>query len=149
MPIDQNKYAHAMAEDPETGKPMEKVAATLTGSTVAQPVDIQARLASTIQTISAQTVVNGAWHTPTTWAECDGFDEIGVTFSNSVAANSRVKVQWSNDGTNIHGEEEPLGMSAEQYRSSAIKSKARYFRYVIFNGHTAPITANAWAYLKA
>lgn len=36
MPLDQNKYSHAMAEDSSTGKPMPKVAATLTGSNVVE-----------------------------------------------------------------------------------------------------------------
>lgn len=36
MTVDKTLYQHAMAEDPETGKPMQKVAAQITGTLVAE-----------------------------------------------------------------------------------------------------------------
>jgi hypothetical protein len=153
MPIKQEQYVHAMAEDTETGKPMPKVAATLTGSNIAQPVDIQARLSQTIQTHSGVSVApsgNSAGNYASTWIDCDGFDKIGITLNNDAATSSNIDIYWSNDNSAIHGREQnviPSGTLA--IRAGITDVKARYARVYVFNNDAAPHTFSAWAYLKA
>jgi hypothetical protein len=115
------------------------------------PVDVQARLSQTIQTHSGASIVNGTGSFGTaTWIDCDGFSEIAITFLNSGATASVIDVDWSNDNATLHGRDSALLPSAtQQWRTGETKVKARYCRLNVFNGHTAPITANVWVLLKA
>lgn len=115
------------------------------------PVDIQSRLASTIQTH------NGAVVTPSgssfgsyasSWIDCDGFDKIAITVFNDASVNSDVQVIWSNDNANQHGVE-ALGVSNNRYRPHLTDIKSRYARLFISNPDAAPHTFNAWVMLKA
>lgn len=118
-------------------------------SQVIQPVDVQARYAQTIQTHNAVSVAasgssNGAW------IDSNGFDYIGVTFNNDAGTSSYLKFEWSNDGTNVHGEETGILNNTNMRKSYDIRTRARYFRLVLVNGDTAAAhIMSAWVYLKA
>lgn len=149
MPLDQTQYQHAMDLDTVTDKPMPKVAATLTGSIVIQPIDIQSRLASTIQTHNAVSVGATSGNSQGSWFDCDGFTDIAINLMNDAGTANQVNIDWSTDGTNQHGSETPLGSSPLRYRSAVTSIKARYARVTLFNTDASAHTMSAWAYLKA
>lgn len=119
----------------------------LTGSNVIQPTEIQARYATTIQT-HTNAAIGPSASIDSSWIDTDGFDYLCGTFFNNGATTSNIDVHWSNDGTNIHGIDRGAS-NTEQYKPFEYRTKARYARVRVFNGHTAPITANAFSYLKA
>lgn len=148
MPINQNEYIHAMAEDPETGKPMQKVKVEGLESNSIQPTEIQARYATTIQTHSGVTIAPST-SANSVWVDCDGFDKVAVTFVNGGGTSNYVALRWSNDNSNLHGLETVLATTTDQYRAVESMVKARYLQVQVYNGHTAPVTVNSWILLKA
>lgn len=110
------------------------------------PVDVQARLSQTIQTHSGVVIANTAQNTTATYIDCDGFDKVAITYTQSVAGTSNATFFWSNDGATNHGHEDILTTAM---KSGCFEVKARYLKVGIYNGHTAPFTISAWVYLKA
>jgi hypothetical protein len=119
------------------------------GSSIIKPVDIQSRLAQTVQTHNAVNVGANTWSEQTIWIDCDGFDKIGFTILNDAATNNNAQVIWSNDGATKHGEDVTIGVMANQRRSLITDIKARYAKLSVQNGDTISHTMSAWAYLKA
>jgi hypothetical protein len=118
-------------------------------STAIVPVDIQARLASTIQTHNAVSVAANTTSIPTTWMDCDGFDKLGITVLNDAGTPSSSGVYWSNDGVNIHGVESTTAASVFQ-QAFIFDIKARYAKVRVNNGDaTLAHVMSAWAYLKS
>lgn len=153
MPVDQSQYPHAMATDSETGKPMPKQKSSIEGSDGVIPVDIQNRLASTIQTHTNAVVAPSGTNYgnyASSWIDCDGFDKIALAIANDAATASSMGILWSHDGTNTHADETPIASSTQKYKGGITDIKARYARPYIVNGDTgAAHTINAFAYLKA
>jgi hypothetical protein len=112
------------------------------------PVDIQSRLAQTIQTHNAVSIATTAWSNGN-WIDADGFDKVGVTMLNDASTSSQLNIQWSNDGSSIHGNENLLTTATSNLRQGITDIKARYFRVQLNNGDTISHTMSAWAYLKA
>jgi hypothetical protein len=148
MALDQSQYLHGMAED-ENGRPIPKVKVSGMDSNSLQPVDIQSRLASTIQTHSGVVVGATTGTSDSVWIDCDGFDKVGLTFLNASAVPSSVDVYWSNDGTNIQGGDLGLMTGSNYIKSTLLDIKARYIKIRLNNTDASPRTMNAWAYLKA
>jgi hypothetical protein len=122
----------------------------LTSSNVIQPIDVQSRLQTTIQTHNAVSVALSSSSEQTSWIDCDGFIEIALTMLNDGVTNSSLNVYWSNDGTNKHGFETVVATSAVQYKAGSVPIKARYAKVRVDNGDAgAAHTMSAWAYLKA
>lgn len=123
----------------------------LTGSNVIQPTEIQSRYATTIQTHTGAVVAPSNSNTQTAWMDCDGFSEICLTVLNDGATDNKADIQWSNDGTNMHGADfNIIPPGATQYRAVSTQIKARYAKIKIYNNATdIAHTMNAWAYLKA
>jgi hypothetical protein len=124
-----------------------------TDQTTIKPVDIQSRLASTIQTHTGATVAAGGssqGNFSSSWIDCDGFSEIAVTLMNDGTTNSSAQIWWSNDNTNQHGNDDPIVGGTPRYRAGSVTIKARYAKVVIWNNDgAAPHTMSAWALLKA
>lgn len=120
-----------------------------TGSDFIQPIDIQSRLAQTIQTHNAVSVVASNYSSGS-WIDCDGFDKLAITFSNDAATASFVDVSWSNDGTNTHANDSSVvANNSVQRKTGIVDIKARYAKLTINNLDTVAHTMSAWAYLKA
>jgi hypothetical protein len=120
----------------------------LTGSNVAQPVDIQARYAQTIQTHSGVTIAPSGNSTQSSYIDCDGFDRIAVTSPSDANHAGTVELIWSNDGSSIHFYD-TISTAATGTRGGETSIKARYVKVNLKNADAAPHTMNAWAYLKA
>lgn len=111
---------------------------------------IMSREQKTIKTHNAVSVpLNGV--SVGTWIDASGFDKLAFTMlSDTNAANNQLNIGWSNDGTNVHGDELALTNAGGQYRNGITDVKARYFRFVVRNNDAAAAhTMSAWAYLKA
>lgn len=131
----------------ETGED-EPMPTTLTGSIVAQPVDVQARYSKTIQTHSGVTLAPSAGNIGA-WIDCEGFNELAITLMNDATASSYVNVHWSNDNANAHGEDSQVMQGTSRYKSGNIAVKARYARFLVYNSDATPHSMSVWAYLKA
>jgi hypothetical protein len=118
----------------------------LTGSNIKQPTDLQARLQTTIQTHNAVSVAASAWSS-SAWIDMDGFDRVAITMLNDASTTSSITIDWSNDGTTIHGNES-AGNDTKKQRAVEYAIKARYARINLNNGDTVAHTMSAWAYLK-
>lgn len=117
---------------------------------IVQPVDIQNRLAVTIQTHSAVLVGATTGYATSSWIDCDGFSEIAITLMNDAATNSYGDIQWSHDGSTWHGTDSVLiPANSVQRKVANTTVKARYAKVALGNTDGAPHTMNAWAYLKA
>jgi hypothetical protein len=112
------------------------------------PVDIQAHLASTIQTHNAVSVGAGLW-SHSTWIDCDGFDKLAFNLLNDASTSCIGYVKWSTDGVNEHGFDEILPSVALDKRSAEIGVKLRYAKLSIKNGDTISHIMSGYAYLKA
>lgn len=126
------------------------VSMKLSESEIILPTDEQANFNQTIQTHTNATVAPSGGTSDSTWIDCDGFDKIALTLSNSAATTSFAHIHWSNDGTNAHGQDTKiLPDSTDQNRAIETSVKARYARIRAVNMDTTPRTMNVWAYLKA
>jgi hypothetical protein len=121
-----------------------------------QPTDIQSHLQTTIQTHNAVSVAISAWSVESNWHDSDGYITISGTIKNdSSSVNNGVAILWSNDGTNLHGQDVTLASgSGAGYdgtaRSFSVPTKARYFKIAIANyDSVAAHTMSAWTYLTA
>jgi hypothetical protein len=119
----------------------------LTGSIIQQPVDIQSRLQTTIQTHNAVSVAASGF-SASSWIDCEGFDKLAGTMMNDASTNSYVSVFWSNDGVNTHGNELVFSTNTLNLKYFETPIKSRYARLVIGNSDTVAHTMSAWAYLK-
>lgn len=157
-----DRYPHAMTIDPETGKPMPKVAVSdntgggasgivdtnLKSSEIALPVDVQARYARTIQTHSQVAVASAAW-SEGMWIDADGYDRVALTMTNSGFTTAQANIQWSHDGVNVQGMDYAVCPSdANNHKAGETGVKARYLRVQLYNAHSASATLNCWARLK-
>lgn len=127
---------------------------TLTASDIMQPVEIQSRIATTIQTHNGVTVSPNGNSSNPAFVDANGFNDIAITVLNdSNTAQFAVTILWSNDGVNVHGAETVLNSAVAVWsnsRSAQVASKARYFKIILLNSDTAnPHIMSAWAYLKA
>jgi hypothetical protein len=113
------------------------------------PIDIQSRLASTIQTHNAVSVaISGS--SSSAWLDCDGFDKLAVHLKNDGSTSSQVNLLWSVDGSTQIGYETILASGSSQYRSVLTDVKSRYVMVQIQNLDAALAhTMSAYAYLKA
>jgi hypothetical protein len=125
--------------------------ATVVGTSVMQPVDIQNRLQTTTQTHNAVSVALSGTSTQTNFIDTAGFDTVAVTVMNDVNTQQNgVNLFWSNDGTTLHGSETLLASAVGQTRAASTAIKARYLKVQLTNGDaSAAHTMSAWAYLKA
>lgn len=123
----------------------------MSSSRIIQPVDIQARLTQIIQTHTNQALLATTGTSTSAWVNVEGFDKIHCHLANDAATNSRMDVQWSEDGVNMRSEEKlVLPVGTDRYRvTPTIEVKFSYFRVVLYNTDGAPHTMNAWANLKA
>jgi hypothetical protein len=114
------------------------------------PVDIQARLAQTIQTHNAVSVAAGNVSAQSAFMDLDGFDKIALTLLNDGATNSSALIYWSNDGSTIHGNETIIANATAQQKQGILDIKARYAKVVLSNGDGALAhIMSAWVLLKA
>ena len=123
-------------------------------SDIMQPVEIQSRIQTTVQTHNGVTVSPSGNSSNSTFIDTNGFTDIGITVLNdSNTAQFAVTVLWSNDGANVHGAEAVLNSAVAVWsnsRSVSVPTKARYFKIVLINSDaSAPHIMSAWAYLKA
>jgi hypothetical protein len=119
-------------------------------SDIMQPIEIQGRLSTTIQTHNGTSIAKDQWASGA-WIDTVGYSEIAVTLLMDAGTNNSVALEWSNDGVNKHGGETLLGVSTAKERAGSTPTKARYVRVSVQNSDTVttPHTVSAWAYLKA
>lgn len=120
----------------------------IVASDIQQPVEIQGRYATTIQTHNAVNILASGSSVSTTWIDCNGFSELAITLLNDAGTNSAIDIQWSNDGTALHGKDYLAG-STPQHKAMSVPIKARYAKVQLWNNDTVAHTMSAWAYLKA
>jgi hypothetical protein len=149
MALDQSQYLHGMAED-ENGRPIPKVKVSGMDSNSLQPVDIQSRLASTIQTHTGVVVAPSGNNIATSFIDCDGFDKAACTMTNGVAGSTSAIVIWSNDAASTHGYETIIPAASGTNYQGILDIKARYLKLQLLNNDASnPHTLNAWIMLKA
>ncbi|MEH7209610.1 hypothetical protein V7094_25920 [Priestia megaterium] len=119
---------------------------SLEDAEIMMPSDLQNRHSETIQVITASTVTAGNSAT-SSWYDCDGFSAIGITLASDAPKESSIIIQWSNDGTNLHGEE-TLASGNSQYKPAHTNKVADYVRLKVINGDTASHVMNAWLNLQ-
>lgn len=149
MAINQNEYIHAMAEDPETGKPMQKVKVEGLESNSMTATEIQSRYSTSVQTHSGVTIAPSTWSTASTWIDCSTFYDVGINLTNSLAQDTAIDIVWSHNGTTISGREADVKPGLLLEKAFLTQTKAPYIRVDVFNKHTAPVTINTWVYLKS
>jgi hypothetical protein len=121
------------------------------------PVDIQSRLASTIQTHSGAVVAPNTWATGATWIDCDGFDKVAINSMNDGSTDHNAEIAWSHDQSTIIGRDAtvftgttPTITATQKEKSVEIGVKARYLKMNVKNNDgTNPHTISAWIMLKA
>jgi hypothetical protein len=113
------------------------------------PVDIQNRLASTIQTHSGVVVAATTGVADSVWFDSDGFTDIAFTMMNDAATASALHIYWSNDNSTTHGLETNVLTGTQQQKAGQVSIKARYFKVRLANTDAAPHTMSAWVLLKA
>jgi hypothetical protein len=119
-------------------------------SDIIQPVEVQSKYASTVQTHNAVSVAISTGSTSTTWIDCDGFDKLAVTHLNDASTASNCNVFWSNDGTTQHATDQNITNGTSNQKAGIVDVKARYAKLYLYNGDTALAhTMSAWVYLKA
>jgi hypothetical protein len=123
--------------------------ATVGASTIIVPIDIQSRLASTIQTHNAVSVgISGLSNS--SWIDTDGFSDVAISLINDAATATTVDLNWSSDGATQQGFETLLSSSTNRRRSGSTSTKMRYLQVVLNNGDASLAhTMSAYAYLKA
>jgi hypothetical protein len=146
-----NQYYNPTTDDYELIQGSNGAAqVSLAGSNVIQPVDIQARYATTIQTHNAVSV-SASGSAAGSWIDCSNFTEIGITVMNDAATSNGAYLDYSNDGVTIHGQDInniiTTNNQARKGNNKPIISK--YVRVVLVNADVAAHTMSAWAYLKA
>jgi hypothetical protein len=147
-----NQYYNPTTDDYEVIQGSNGAAqVSLAGSNVIQPVDVQSRYATTIQTHNAVSV--GASGSSTgTWINVDGFNEAVITMVNDAATLSGAYFQYSHDGVTIHGDDvvNTIANHAQLRKVSGSKpTGSKYIRVVLLNGDAAAHIMSAWVYLKA
>jgi hypothetical protein len=135
--------------DVASGQPIMPVKNVDTG--IMQPVDIQNRLAVTIQTHNAVSVGATSWSLQSgNWIDTNGFTEIGVTLVNSGTTNISLQILWSNDGSTQHGlDNVKSNVGGDTTYAGGVSTRARYAKVNLYNYDAASKTMSAWAYLKA
>jgi hypothetical protein len=83
------------------------------------------------------------------WIDTDGFNDLGITLLNDAGTSNSLDLQWSNDGSALHGKDYPIAPAAGQYKAATVPTKARYVKVIAYNNDAAPHTMNCWLYLKA
>lgn len=115
----------------------------ISSSDIMQGVDIQNKYSQTTQTNSATVIAPNGTAT-SAWVNINGFTALGITMSNDAETESELVVQWSNDGTNLHGEE-ILVVGTSRYKPTYVRKSADYVRIKINNKDTATAhTFNSW-----
>jgi hypothetical protein len=119
-------------------------------SDIIQPVEIQSRYASTIQTHNAVSIAINTWSIESSWHSTDGFDRLACSLIDDANISNGLVVYWSYDGSTIHGQDTVIAISAKQTGSGITDVKAPYFKISLGNTDTvAAHTMSAWVYLKA
>lgn len=122
-----------------------------TGSDIIAPIEIQSRIASTIQTHNAVSIPLSGNSITASFIDMDGFDKVAFTIlcDNGTSTYS-MNIMWSNDGTSQHGYESVLSVAAGVNRQAITDIKSRYMKVQVANADaSAAHTFSAWAYLKA
>jgi hypothetical protein len=120
----------------------------LKDSNIMQQIDLQRRYQRTIQTHANVSVPNGQANA-SGWIDTNGFNAVGITMLNSVAAASFMDIYWSNDGVAVHGASYSQLSSAAMAKTVEVPTTARFIKLSITNSHTAPVNITAGLYLKA
>lgn len=115
-----------------------------------QNIVIIKRRQTTIQT-HTNTSIGANLSNPSAWIDTDGYTDFAITLtSDSSTASNNVTLNWSNDGVNVQGWEQPIASGARQYGAATTPTKARWVKVIVGNNDaTNPHVFNAWAYLKA
>jgi hypothetical protein len=82
------------------------------------------------------------------WIDVEGYNAIAITFTNSVAGNNAVDLEWSHDGTNKAIAVTILATNTAQERVGTSAVYSRWVRAVVKNTHTTAATMNAWIYAR-
>jgi hypothetical protein len=124
--------------------------AIMEGSEIQQPVEIQGRLAQTIQTHNALSIGANAWSS-SAYLDGAGFSTICVTASMASGTGMSVVIDFSHDGVNYFSGVTIYDSTGATFApSTEIPLSARYFRVGIKNKDaTNAKTTSAYAYLKA
>lgn len=145
--IDQlpaNSYTILVPVSSSNGTQSNPIYTKISDSTIIQPVDIQARLNTVIQTHTAIAASASTSYSNSTWLDLAGYYEVSITAYASGAGTFGINLLWSNDGTNQHGAETLLASTdTQQYKALNTKRKARYLKVQLVNGTTVQ-TLNAW-----
>lgn len=112
------------------------------------PTEIQRRHSETIQTHN-NAMVAPSGTVSSAYVDLDGFNDIGVTFTNSDATSSRVEVWWSNDKATVHGIQRIINSGTDRQRAGSLPVVARYALIRLVNEDAAtPRTMSSWIYPK-
>jgi hypothetical protein len=143
-----NQYYNPTTDDYEVVQGSNGAAqVSLASSNVIQPVDVQARYATTIQTHNAVSVNGSNGTSDSPYYEVNGFDKVAFTLNNATGTGVSGTLIWSNDGNAQHHFETVSGVS---YIGTCVDAKAKYVKLRVTN--TEAINArimSAWLYLKA
>jgi len=124
--------------------------AIMEGSDVQLPIEIQGRVAQTIQTHNAVSIGANAWSS-SAYLDGSGFSTICVTANMASGTGMSVVVDFSHDGVNYFSGVTVYDSTANTFAPSVeIPLSARYFRVGVKNKDaTNAKTTSAYAYLKA
>lgn len=123
-------------------------------TTYVLPMEIQRRLATTVQVIDALAVGANAWSSNTAFFDVDGWDKAGVTVSMTGGTGMIVAVDYSHDGTTYFASAPSsdtfLYDGSANNISSEISVLARFIRISVKNKDGVnPKTVSAYIYPKA
>jgi hypothetical protein len=119
----------------------------LKDSNIMQQTDLNRRYQKHVQTHANVAVPNGQANA-SGWIDTNGYNAVGITILNSVAAASFVDIYWSNDGVAVHGAQYSQLSSAAMAKTVEVPTTARWIKLSITNSHTAPVNITAGLYLK-
>jgi hypothetical protein len=120
----------------------------LKGSIVAQPVDVQARYQTTIQTHAGVMIAPSALN-QSAWVDVSSFDKLAVNVTNDAFKNFSLVLLWSTNGTDVSGRESLPVAAAQRWVSHEVGTKLKYVKVELQNTDVEPHTFSSHVYLKA
>jgi hypothetical protein len=138
------------------GAVADEIRATLGGSEIQIPMDMQSRMQTTWQTHNAVYIAGAGnnYGTGTVgtigYIDTDGYDRLTASIMNDAATSSSADVCWSHDAITDHIiDTAAIASNTTQKKgTNEIPTKARYMRLKVNNADAAAHTISAWVYLK-
>jgi hypothetical protein len=129
----------------------KNIQATVTGATIQQPIDMQFRLQTIVQTHQGIAIVASGNAYGAGYVSTEGYDRLVAFLNNDAATTSSADLSWSMDGVNEHAVDAAVipSNTTKQKKTGELPILAPWVRFKIINGDSAAQHFfNGWLFLK-